>query len=121
MNPLNPLRFVMNNLSFPAFIFRFLHITLLLVSVSVLIYGIYLSRELFLWRVQNLSVPMFFKLHEDKYFFSEMKFQCIDIYIYNGIMCTYRLQNDYTIIFIIMLVLFLATYLYKYFTNKSLI
>ena len=121
MNPLNPLRFVMNNLSFPAFIFRFLHITLLLVSVSVLIYGIYLSRYLFLWRVQNLSVPMFFKLSEDKFFFSEMKFKCIDDFIYNGIMCTYRLQNDYTIIFIIMLVLFLCTYLYKYFTNQSLI
>lgn len=105
----------------PAYIFSILHITLVVFSVSILIYGIYLSKELFLWRVQNLSVPMFFKLSEDKYFFSEMKFQCIHQYIYSGIMCTHRLQVDYTVIFIILLVIFLVAYLYQYFTHRSLI
>ena len=56
----------MRNFSFSPLLFRFIHITLVIVSVSVLIYGIYLSRDLFLWRVRNLSVPMFFKLSEDK-------------------------------------------------------
>lgn len=100
---------------------KFLHIFLILVIISIIIFYIYLSRDLFKWRIYNISVPIYNKMRNERYFLSVIKMKLIDGNMLGIIYNSYKLQLDWTIFLIILFFLIGIIYIYHFFKNKSLL
>lgn len=110
-----------NRGTFRFYIGIFLHISFILVIISIFIFYIYESRELFKWRIYNISVPIYNKMRNERYFLSVIKMKLIDGNMLGIIYNSYKLQLDWTILLMILFFLIGIIYIYRYLRGQSLL
>lgn len=108
------------NITLKSFILVSLHISMISGFVAFMVYWINTSRDLFIWRFHNLTVPLYYKIKESTFYMSKLKRHTMNedfqSYIING----YNMEMDWTLGLSLLFIIFGFFYIYRYLTNKPM-
>ena len=109
-----------SQLTIRSFIWGSLHLASIMSAVAFMVYWINTSRDLFFWRFHNLTIPLYYRIKESKFYMDRLKRNLMNedfqTYLING----FKLEMDWTMGLSLSFSIFGIIYAYKYLTKKPM-